>query len=132
MNLLDAEIWELRVTLEGYTFLDDKALLNERRRWWPIGERGGSFWRRWFGVGDPFRFTAGAGEFFLNSARQLIPALWCDEGIFAGHFQIAVASNLGCFDRTAADLLTPRDISSPKGVWYQAREVAPLRFGCLM
>ena len=87
MTLLDAEIWELRVTLEGYTFLDDKALLNERRRWWPIGERGGSF---------------------------------------------AVAGELRRFDGASADLLTPRDISSPKGVWYQAREVAPLRFGCLM
>ena len=61
--------------------MDDKALLNERR-WWPIGERGGSFWCRWFGVGDPLRFTA--GEFFLNSVRQLILALRCDEGIFAG------------------------------------------------
>ena len=129
---MEAEIWELRVTLEGYTFLDDKALLNERRRWWPIGERGGSFWRRWFGVGDPLRFTAGAGEFFLNSVRQLILALRCDEGIFAGHFQIAVAGDLRRFDGASANLLTPRDIGSPKGVWSQAREVAPLRFGCLM
>ena len=129
---MEAEIWELRVTLEGYTFLDDKALLNERRRSWPIGGRGGSFWRGPFGVGDPVRFIAGAGEFFLNSARQLVLALGGYEGIFAGHFQIAVGGDLRRFDGASAGLLTPRDISSPKGVWYQAREVAPLRFGCLM
>ena len=72
------------------------------------------------------------GEFFLNSARQLVLALGGHEGIFAGHFQIAVAGDLRHFDGASANLLTPRDISSPKGVWSQAREVAPLRFGCLM
>ncbi len=29
---MEGGIWELRVTLKGYTFLDEKALLNERRR----------------------------------------------------------------------------------------------------
>jgi hypothetical protein len=61
------------------------------------------------------RFIAGAGEFFLNSARQLVLARGGYEGIFAGHFQI-VAGDLRRFNGASADLLTPRDISSPKGV----------------
>jgi hypothetical protein len=80
---MEAEIGELRVTLEGYTlFRRQRLLLNERRRWWPIGERGGSF---------------------------------------------AVAGELRRFDGASADLLTPPDISSPKGVWSEESRTPPLR-----
>ena len=107
---MESGIWELRVTLKGYTFLDEKALLNERRRWWPIGECRRGFCRGRFGVSDTLRFIAGAGEFFLNSARQLVLAFGGYEGVFPSNFQIAVARNLGCLDRTTADLLAPHGV----------------------
>jgi len=129
---MEAEIWELRVTLEGYTFLGDKALLNERRRGSRHWRARREFLARAVRSRRPFEIYCWRGRVFPEFGASTRSGTRGYEGIFAGHFQIAVAGDLRRFDGASDDLLTARDISSPKGVWSQAREVSPLRFGCLM
>jgi hypothetical protein len=50
----------------------------------------------------------------LDTPRQFVLTFGRDEGVLARHFQIAVAGDLGSFDRATTDLLPPRDIGSPK------------------
>ena len=66
------------------------------------------------------------GKLVLNTPRQFVLALGRHQGIFSGHFQIAVPGNLGGFDGAAADLLPPSDVGSPEGVRPQAGEIATL------
>ena len=61
----------------------------------------------------PF-FLAARQKLDLDSACQLILPLGGDEGVFAGHLQIAVAGNLRRFDGATADLLPPRDVRAPE------------------
>ena len=75
------------------------------------------------------RLVGGRAQLFLDAASELILPFGGYERIFAGHLQIAVASDLRSFDSAAADLLTPRDIRTPERVRPEAFEVAP---PCLM
>ncbi len=52
----------------------------------------------------------------LDAACQLVLALGRDEGVFAGHFQIAVARDLGGFNGAAANLFPLSDICSAERV----------------
>jgi hypothetical protein len=71
-------------------------------------------------------------ELLLNAPRQLILPLGRDECVFAGHFQIAVAGDLGRLDGASADLLPPRDVRPPERVWSGSGEIASLRLCRLM
>ena len=91
--------------------------------------------RRWRGRDDGAQclvFWRGAGKLLLDAAGEFILPLRRDEGVFAGHLQVAVASDLRGFDGAAADLLPPRNIRAPERVRPEAFEVAALRLRCLM
>ena len=71
-------------------------------------------------------------ELLLNPACQFILPLGRDEGVFAGHLQIAVASDLRGFDGATANLLPPRDVRASERVRPEAFEVASLGIRRLM
>jgi len=56
-------------------------------------------------------------ELLLGPAREFVLTLRRDKRIFASHLQIAVPGDFGGFDGTATDLLPPRYIGTPEGVW---------------
>lgn len=79
--------------------------------------RSGCLWRsrccRGWDDGAQFWLFCRDGKLLLDAAGELILAFGGDEGVFAGHLQVAVASDLRGFDGAAADLLsigTPGDI----------------------
>ena len=51
-----------------------------------------------------------SGDPLLDAAGEFILPFGGDEGVFAGHLQVTVASDLRSFDSAAADLLPPRNI----------------------
>ena len=73
-----------------------------------------------------FPFIRGVCKFLLDAARQFVLPFGRDEGVFAGHLQIAVAGDLRRLDGAAADLLPPGNVRAPERVRPEPREVAAL------
>jgi hypothetical protein len=71
-------------------------------------------------------------ELLLDAPRQLILPFGRDEGVFASHFQIAVASDLGRLDGASADLLSPSNVRPPERVRSESGEIASLCLGRLV
>lgn len=65
-------------------------------------------------------------ELPLDAARQLILTLRRDEGILAGHFQVAVAGNFRRLDSTAAHLLPPGNVRTPERIGPETLKVTTL------
>src|ERR1039457_6303592 len=75
--------------------------------------------RRW-----PAVLRRGLRQPLLDGARQRLLAVDADEGVLARHVHLAMARDVAGLDCAAANLLAPRDVRAPEGVWPKAGEVA--------